>query len=704
MKRIIVILSVLSLLILPRFFGEAVYADAEAPENEAAVLEWDGRSIILEYEGRVILRAQIENFSEENDFVDMVDDKDGVINQVMKWTTRDWDEPLKLTGYISASEEAFPCESDRKRTGPDIVRHSVGMSKNLLNRAVYDRQNDWILSLDFPSDVKITPESTSENENMFKIEITGHDIILRFRPAFYNKHRGLKFFNPREYKVWQDPVVGWCSWFAYFKDITEEKMKNAADVISEVLAPYGYEYIQMDDGYQQEPAGTPDTWLQPNEKFPSGLDDLSRYILDKGLKPGIWTYTSFHQKEYAESNQELFVPDEKGGPAYGNWVGYVLDGTNPDVFSRIIRPIYSGFKNMGWRYFKVDALRHLRYEGYNSFSDYFREKNVDLVETYRNFVKTIRDEIGRDNFMLGCWGIRPELTGIIDGCRIGGDGFGYAGLAQYNSFNNVVWRNDPDHIELSRAEAYRSCMVTSLTGSLFMLTDKPEVYKTDIVEPAKRAVPVLFTLPGQVYDVDPSRSMNLDMVDSEVSGDGKRFIDSNRSPRCDLYLLEINKPFENWMLLGRTGGETDRILFRDLGLSVDNEYYVFEYWSKKLLGSFNREFYTGSIDPLYNCQLFCIRKRVGHPQIIASNRHITCGGLDLENVNWADNLLSATSTIVGYDTYTIYLTEPEGYTFSDFTCNNAEIISNTRNGIMRVIQIRSISNTTVDWSVEYVKN
>jgi hypothetical protein len=36
-----------------------------------------------------------------------------------------------------------------------------------------------------------------------------------------------------------------------------------------------------------------------------------------------------------------------------------------------------------------------------------------------------------------------------------------------NSFNNVVWRNDPDHIELSDREAWRSTMVTSLTGSLF---------------------------------------------------------------------------------------------------------------------------------------------------------------------------------------------------------------------------------------------
>jgi len=70
--------------------------------------------------------------------------------------------------------------------------------------------------------------------------------------------------------------------------------------------------------------------------------------------------------------------------------------------------------------------------------------------------------------------------------RFGDDGFAYAGLAQYNSFNNIVWRNDPDHIELNE-DAFRSTLVTTLTGSLLMPTDKPAVYRTAAIEPAKRA-------------------------------------------------------------------------------------------------------------------------------------------------------------------------------------------------------------------------
>ena len=92
-------------------------------------------------------------------------------------------------------------------------------------------------------------------------------------------------------------------------------------------------------------------------------------------------------------------------------------------------------------------------------------------------MQQIRDVIGSDAFLLASWGPRPELIGIIDATRLGDDGFGYGGFAQFNSFNNVVWRNDPDHIEIARADGFRSATITSLTGSLLMLTDRPEVYR-----------------------------------------------------------------------------------------------------------------------------------------------------------------------------------------------------------------------------------
>lgn len=671
-----------------------------SPANAPSQLKLEGKTLSIYYDGQELFKGEFDYMDSTILFSQIIDESEGKINQVYKWTAHS--RPLKLTGMISASVQSFPCQADNPHDSKKIVRHSIGLSNSSLNHAVYDRKSDWVLSLDFPTTVRIIPVLDDGNVHQFKIEISGNIISLRFRPRYYQKHRGLSYFEPWNYDVWKPSVAGWCSWFAYFKDISENKIKQVADVLSSKLVPYGLDYLQIDDGYQREPAGLPSSWLEGNDKFPSGLGNLASYIKSKGLMPGIWTYTSFHQKEFALAHKDLFVKNSEGNPAYGNWVGYIMDGSNSKTLNKLIKPVYQGLHEMGWSYYKVDALRHLRYEGYNSYNEYFSKKGIDREKAYRNLVQSIRNEIGEGNFMLGCWGIRPELIGIIDGCRIGGDGFGYAGFAQYNSFNNVVWRNDPDHIVLSKEDAYSSCMVTSLTGSVFMLTDKPEVYETDIVDAARRSIPVMFTLPGQLYDVDPSRSSYIYRVNSELNGDGPRVFDAGQNDNKDyLYLLEINEPYENWMLLGKIGGESQTLTFRELGLDDTKKYLVFEYWTKQLAGSFFKGFSTREINPDYNCQLFCIRELKDHPQLLATDRHITCGAYDLIDLKWQDLTLEGKSKAVNGEEYKLYIVEPLGYNFVKFDCTDAHLISNKKNGIVREISLYVDTDKPLLWSVSY---
>ncbi len=669
-----------------------------APPDSPALVSLENNEFTLTYEGKMLFRGSIQTKSDQYIWHSVVDDRNGVVNQVVVFTSKDWNVPFIMNGEIFGSAESFPCEADRRPRGIDIVRHSYGMSHSLLNRAVYDRNRDWVVSFDYYANVTVTPDSAEGGQ--FRFSAKGNEVILRFRPHYFQKHRGLGYFQPWTYTIWQKPVVGWCSWFAYHQDITEENVKHTADVLSTTLKPYGYEYLQIDNGYQRG-QGLPELWLQPNEKFPDGLKDLAGYIQSKGLSPGIWTNVAFDQRDFAEQHKDWFVLDGNDSLATGNWINLSIDGSNQKALAAIIRPVYSGLRQMGWSYFKVDALRHLRYEGYNAHMEYFQKKNIDRVETYRTIVKTIRNEIGRDTYMLGCWGIRPKLIGIIDGCRIGDDGFSYAGLAQYNSFNNIVWRNDPDHVELTEKDAYRSTMVTSLTGSVLMLTDKSDKYATSLVEPAKRVAPVLFTVPGQIFDVDPSRSQMLERVNSEVSGSGPRPFDAGYTPRCELYLLEVNKPYENWVVLGRTGGSFEKIAFADLGLSKDREYTVFEFWSKKELGNFVKEFEPGSIDPQFNCQLFCIREKQSHPQLIATNRHISCGGLEVDGVKWDNNVLSGGSRLVADDPYGLYISEPAGYDFEKISCEGADVVSSENIGNLRVCRLRSAKGGLVPWQIVF---
>jgi hypothetical protein len=682
----------------------AAGAAAAPPDGPAVASLVDGR-VTLTYAGRVILTATLTSSGPRPEERTLVDTAGDAVTQVLKWTVRGGAR-LTLDGTVHAGAEAFACATEPRHEAPRMVRDAVGPADSRLNRGVYDRGSDWVLSVDEPTGVRIRPVGGAGIDGgeatAFHLRANGSEIILRFRPRYYQKHRGLSEYRPWTYSVWRPSVAGWTSWYAFLSRVTEEDVRRTADVLHDVLAPFGYRYLQIDDGYEREPLGTPSSWLHANAKFPSGLGGLERYIGSKGLRAGIWTNASFTDSAYVFAHRDEFVSTATGAPAYGDWVGYVMDASNPATLDALVRPVYDSLAGMGWSYYKLDALRHLRYEGYNSHADYFRARGLDREQVFRRFVHTVRDAIGRDAFLLACWGIRPELVGLVDAVRVGTDGFGYGGFAEYNSFNNVVWRNDPDHIQLSAPDAYRAATLASLTGSLLMLTDRPEVYRTPRADIAKRTAPVLFTRPEQIYDVDPSRSGLIGRAATEVSGSGPRAFDADKRLSVPLYLLDVSRPFERWTVLARTGGNAvDSLRFADLGLDPAPDYLVFEFWSHTLLGAFRTGFVPGPVDVERKVQVLCIRRRVAHPQVVATNRHVTCGGPDLASVSWSGNALSGVSEVVGGDAYAIYLTEPAGFRFRDVRVDGAELLGTEREGGMRVVRLRSAVGARVSWTVRY---
>ena len=693
-------------LLLAVFGGEparAVKTGGEAagePPNAAAVLaEHDGH-ITLTYSGRVILDATLGGSGTTADRRVLVDTLNGAVTQVVKWAAPG-ELPIQFSAVVHASDQAFPAEADRRDNALPVVRSSVGLSYSLLNRAVYDRASDWVISIDFPARVSVAPVSTGASARTFRISAAGTEVALRFRPRYYQRHRGLAAYRPWTYRVKEESVAGWSSWFAFFDSVTQRDVQRSADVVADSLAPFGYRYLQIDDGYQRLPVGTPANWLNTNAKFPGGLGEMRRAIAARGLAPGLWTNTTFDQRDWALAHPGYFVRDANGSPAHGNWIGYVMDGSNAMTLDTLVKPVYRALRGMGWQYFKLDALRHLKYEGYNSHSAYFTRTGRSLLGAYRSFVQAVRTEVGMDAYLLACWGIRPELAGLVDGMRVSTDGFGYGGFAQYNSFNNVVWRNDPDNVELAHADATRAASITSLTGSLLMLSDRPEVYSTPRVEIARRVSPVLFALPQQLFDVDASRSSELRRADVEMSGSGPRPLDAEQRLGVPLYLLDINRPFQRWSVLARDASAPAQIPFVQLGLPADREFVLFEFWSKSYAGVHRESFTAGPVDSAFGVQVFCIRAREEHPQLLATNRHVTCGGPDLRTVDWQADTLVGESDVVAGDQYVLYLTEPAGWRYSGAVADGAMVVGSARAGDMRTVTMRSGSGGRVRWRVAF---
>ena len=144
-----------------------------------------------------------------------------------------------------------------------------------------------------------------------------------------------------------------------------------------------------------------------------------------------------------------------------------------------------------------------------------------------------------------------------------------------------------------------------------------------------------------------------------------------------------------------------RIKFEDLGLDKEREYFVFEFWSRKLLGAFSGAFPPGAVDPKFNCQVFCIRKRQAHPQVLATNRHITGGGVDLIDVQWEGSRLSGKSRLVGGDVYELFISIPPGYSFGRVECAGAAVLKTQRDGMVLQISLKSDPSREVDWTVHF---
>jgi hypothetical protein len=227
------------------------------------------------------------------------------------------------------------------------------------------------------------------------------------------------------------------------------------------------------------------------------------------------------------------------------------------------------------------------------------------------------------------------------------------------------------------------------------------VYRTARVEAAKRAAPVLFTRPGQLYDVDPSRSSLLALAATEVSGSGPRAFDADQREVVHLYQLDIARPFEQWTVLARTGGEERVIHFADLGLPDSTDYVAWEFWTRRALGVVRDSIVPGPINAAYGVQVICLRPRVAHPQVLSTSRHVTCGGPDLAEVAWSEGTLSGVSTVVAHDAYEIALTEPAGYRLLGVEATGARVVGQRLTGRSRVVRLVSAEGGEVRWRIRY---
>lgn len=713
------------------------------PANAPAKVEWNAveGTLRLRYHGTVVLDATLRAQGADGRATQRVEVKlratetpGDKVEQRLKFVPAEPQEGLQLVlrGVVLASEEAFPAEtrSEAQKRFP-YVRNSVGLSHNLRNNAVYDRRWDWVLIGPADGRTRIKPKRVDKQRLAFSWESRGSSLELVFRPRFYQKHKGLEHFTPWTYKTWKGSLTGYCTWWAYKTGFRQTTLDALVDVFSEKHLPdFGYKYMQFDNCFNTL-NGAPEGFLNWNKKFPGGPEYAIKRIRDGGMKPGIWVHRVFRTndpvvKDIVAKHPDWFVHKPDGMLSVDRGF-YSLNTRNSAAVDRMIRPLYRGLKKQGWDYVKIDGAGDLM-NNYKRCPEYFKKIDATPGELLRRWDQIAREELGPDVYILSCWGVQPALNliGVVDGCRLWRDGFGTAEFQRFNSWNGVVWRNDPDHCDVlgkygMDPDAMMPVFATeedapvgtiirpalcSMAGGVLMVSDKVEVYKDDWnLEGMKRSAPVLFTVPGQLYDYSRRRPQQYSM------------------PHCGgeapWWLLEIDRPFDHWSVLARfqwgkrkkqkhewelQGEPEQEIKFADLGLPADREYLVFEFWTQKFLGKSKGSFTAPAQDTNNGLQVFAIREARAHPWIISTSRHISQGGVDLLDVKWDGrvNTLSGRSAVVTGDPYVMTIHLPDGYRLHTAEVSGEKVVTKALPHAATV-RITPAASKTVGWRIRFTR-
>ncbi|MGZ8844402.1 MAG: NPCBM/NEW2 domain-containing protein [Pyrinomonadaceae bacterium] len=476
------------------------------------------------------------------------------------------------------------------------------------------------------------------------------------KPNYYKDTLGVKFFQAIDKSRFPLPPSGWCSWYFYYQEINEDEVKRNAKWISENLKDYGAQYVQIDDGWQGTGHGLGENrdWTTIDKRFSGGMDRLAAYIKSLGLVPGIWLAPHGQSNEsLVKSQPAVFLIKPDGSSASNTWEGkFLVDPSTPET-QVYLKALFTTLSEWGYEYFKIDGQPIVTRE-FRTRKEFMKNPAGDSDEMYRQTLKSIREAIGPDRYLLGCWVIPMEGVGIMNGSRSGADvvagwdGFKYAlrATTQYFYLHNVAWYDDPDvlvvraPVPLEQARAWASLL--GLTGQALLTSDRLTDLSADRVELLRRVYPAVDIRPLDLFSYERNKH---------------------------IWDLKINHLGRNYDVVGLFNFDERKsapayVSWKDLGLPADKPVHVFDFWNQEYLGTWE---HGVSLDLLpASCRVITLLTAEDHPQLISTNRHITQGWIDLvsEDYDAAKNLFSGRSKVIKNDPYQLQFVFPREKNFA----------------------------------------
>jgi alpha-galactosidase len=228
-------------------------------------------------------------------------------------------------------------------------------------------------------------------------------------------------------------LTGWCSWYHYYENITEENLRSNFSKLTKMKDQVPTNMVMVDDGYMTS-WGDWDS-LKP-KKFTT-MNVVAEDIASSRMRPGLWMapFAADKHSKIAKNHPEWIIKNERGRPANSSNCGkffYGLDATNPQVREHVFHSIRKAVHDWGFRVLKIDFLYAACLEGNGKY-----DMTMTRAEAMHLALQTIREAAGSNVFLIGCG--CPMATGIgyIDGMRVSAD----TGPTWYPEFPLPRWDN-----------------------------------------------------------------------------------------------------------------------------------------------------------------------------------------------------------------------------------------------------------------------
>lgn len=522
-----------------------------------------------------------------------------------------------------------------------------------------------------------------------------------------NPHEGLeqwadycKDVNRIEIKSF--PPVGWLSWYGYRLQQSEQETLRVADIINEEFAGLGFEYIQLDLGYNKN--NLPGEWFETNERFPNGLAWLVNELEKKGFKAGIWCSPFYvaEDSEFARKHPEALVRDRFGKPIdNGRWSWepkckiYVVDSTHP-LGEQFIRKAVRHLKSQGFSYFKFDFLAAISLID-EDFVVYDKHK-IKGAEIYRHGLKIIRDELDSTDYIYWCSNMVYLGLGLSDttmiACDIGNTGFSLPCKAEGCADILDFFRRQAS-TTISRYFLHQRLVLVNADG----INIAPPA---DIEERRLRATLVAMSgsqvFLGDRFDLCDSELLDIVRIITPPYGQAAKPVDlfENVYPNGypGIWHLKIETGWDTRdaiALLNMTHNEKEFELRPEMfDMDTFDSYYCWEFWTRKRIDIPNDTFKL-TISPASTRLLTFVKKRK-HPWVISTTFHISQGAVELKNVQWDEN----SSTLSGI------LLRPANYSGSIFISVPAEYSHNLPLVFPNIARYEIVArNSKSRWAVRF---